>query len=108
MKIVIPARILTTGTHKQELRHIVDEFYDDLPSKEEFVTRIHDAEIITSNYYIPITAEMIDAAPNLKYIIVPSVGYQSIDTAYAAQKGVKVLNCPTHNSQAVVEHTMTL
>ena len=51
---------------------------------------------------------MIDAAPSLKYIVVPAVGYEWVDVEYAASKGITTLNCPTFNSQAVAEHAMSL
>ncbi|MBX6334753.1 hypothetical protein IRY61_05470 [Candidatus Saccharibacteria bacterium] len=82
--------------------------YDDTPSSEdEIIGRIRDAEVITANY-IDITPNIIDQAKNLKYIIVPAVGFEWVDSAYAASKNIKVLNCPSYNSHAVAEHAIAL
>jgi site-specific DNA recombinase len=44
----------------------------------------------------------------LRYIIVPAVGFQSVDYEYAATKGIPVLNCPGYNTIAVAEHAINL
>jgi phosphoglycerate dehydrogenase-like enzyme len=107
MKIVIPDRIDILAADKQVLKDLGAKLYDDVPETTELIERIKDAEIITANY-VDITKEVIDGAPNLKYIAVPAVGYEWVDTAYAAERGIRVLNCPTYNSQAVAEHAIAL
>jgi len=82
--------------------------FEDVPKTEkEIIARIKDAEVITANY-IDITSTIIDSCPHLKYIVVPAVGYEWIDFRYAATKGIKVINSPTHNSLAVAEHAIAL
>ncbi len=107
MKIVLPDKINIPDTYKDEMRNLGAELYEDLPDEAELKHRIADAEVITANY-VDITPEVIDAAPKLKYIIVPAVGYEWVDVDYAASKGITTLNCPTFNSQAVAEHAMSL
>lgn len=108
MKVVIPDPIELPEKAKQRLRSSGALLYDDMPKDvAELVNRIKDAEIIKANY-VDVTSEIIDGVPSLKYIIVPAVGYEWIDIAYAASKGIKVLNCPTFNSEAVAEHALTL
>ena len=51
---------------------------------------------------------VIDAGKSLKLIIRAGAGYDTIDTAYAAQKGIAVCNCPGTNSLAVAELAMAL
>ncbi len=46
---------------------------------------------------------MLDAAPKLKIVVRAGAGYDSIDTAYAKEKGVVVENTPGQNSNAVAE-----
>lgn len=108
MKIVIPDYIeieLVTGDLKLPWDLTI---YKDLPKDEaELIERVKDAEIITANY-VDIPASVIDACPNLKYIVVPSVGVEWVDLAYARSKNIAVLNCPTHNSSAVAEHAIGL
>lgn len=107
MKIVLPDKINISDDYKDKIRKLGAEVFDDLPDNNELKKRIANAEIITASY-VDITPDVIDAAPNLKYIVVPAVGYEWVDTKYAATKGITTLNCPTFNSQAVAEHAMTL
>lgn len=107
MNIVLPDKINISEKYKDDIRHLGAQVFDDLPDVEELKERIRDAEVITA-CYVDITPEIIDAAPKLKYIIVPAVGYEWVDTDYAASKGITTLNCPTFNSQAVAEHAITL
>ena len=108
MKIVIPDYIeieLVTGDLKMPWDLTI---YKDLPKDEaELIERVKDAEVITANY-VDIPASVIDACPNLKYIVVPSVGVEWVDLAHARSKDIPVLNCPTHNSSAVAEHAIGL
>lgn len=50
-----------------------------------------------------VTPEVLDAAKNLKIVVRAGAGYDSIDTAYAKEKGVIVENTPGQNSNAVAE-----
>jgi len=107
MKVVLPDKINISDDYKNKIRELGAEVFEDLPGNDELKKRIKDAEIITASY-LDITSDVIDAAPKLKYIVVPAVGYEWVDTNYAATKGITTLNCPTFNSQAVAEHAMTL
>lgn len=55
-----------------------------------------------------VPAAVIDAGSALKLIVRAGAGYDTIDTAHAAQKGVAVCNCPGTNSIAVAELAMGL
>ena len=59
-----------------------------------------DAMIVRSD---KVTPAVLDAAANLKIVVRAGAGYDSIDTAYAKQKGVVVENTPGQNSNAVAE-----
>ena len=68
------------------------EIYDYL-NAEETVSRIGDAQFLFTNKGV-ITKEIIDACPNLQYIGEMATGYNNIDVAYAAQKGIVCTNVP--------------
>ena len=55
-----------------------------------------------------ITPEVMDAAPKLKSIVRAGAGYDSIDTAYAKEKGIIVENTPGQNANAVAELVLGL
>lgn len=71
-------------------------------STDELKKAVKDAEamIVRSD---KITKEIFDAAPKLKIVVRGGAGYDSIDTAYAKEKGVVVENTPGQNSNAVAE-----
>lgn len=59
-----------------------------------------DAIIVRSD---KVTPDVIDAAGQLKIIVRAGAGYDSIDCAYAKEKGVVVENTPGQNANAVAE-----
>lgn len=108
MKIVVPDLIWgIPEKYWDELRNIGAEVYTDRPDRQEIISRVKDAQIITVNYYSG-DKDLIDSAPQLKHIIAPAVGYDWIDIDYAATKGISVSNCPTFVPLTVAEHAMAL
>jgi len=61
---------------------------------EELKTQIHEAEAVVCLLTDKITADIIDAAPNLKLIANVAVGYDNIDVAAATERGIIVTNTP--------------
>ena len=59
-----------------------------------------DAMIVRSD---KITPDVLDAAKNLTIVVRAGAGYDSIDTAYAKEKGIVVENTPGQNANAVAE-----
>lgn len=57
---------------------------------------------------VKIGSEELAKASDLKAILRPGAGTDNIDTAGARQRGIKVLNSPEGNSQAVAEHALGL
>ena len=50
-----------------------------------------------------VTAEVIEAAKNLKIVVRAGAGYDNVDLAAATAKGIVVMNTPGQNSNAVAE-----
>lgn len=71
-------------------------------SEAELLSAVSDADamIVRSD---KVTKDVLDAAKNLKIVVRAGAGYDSIDTAYAKEKGVVVENTPGQNSNAVAE-----
>ncbi|MEE4273735.1 MAG: 3-phosphoglycerate dehydrogenase [Thermoanaerobaculales bacterium] len=75
------------------------ESYTDKADLLAAVTDV-DAMIIRSD---KVTAEVLDAAANLKVVVRAGAGYDNIDCARAAEKNVVAMNTPGQNSNAVAE-----
>ncbi|MGW4059239.1 phosphoglycerate dehydrogenase [Amycolatopsis sp. NPDC004747] len=56
----------------------------------------------------PMTADVLARAPRLRVIVRTGVGYDSIDVAAAARRGISVSNLPGVNANAVAEYTFGL
>lgn len=69
--------------------------------------RLKDAQIAVINK-TPISKKTIDACPSLKAIAVLATGYNVVDYAYAAEKGIPVLNVPTYGTQIVGQYAVGL
>ena len=69
--------------------------------------RIADADVAVVNK-TPITKATMDACPNLKAVAVLATGYNVVDTAYAKEKGIVVMNVPTYGTQIVGQYAVGL
>ena len=69
--------------------------------------RIGDAEIAVTNK-TPITRTVIDACPNLKAIAVLATGYNVVDTVYAREKAISVMNVPVYGTDNVAQYAIAL
>ena len=73
----------------------------------QIAQRIGDAEIIVINK-TPITRQVIDACPSLRFITIMATGYNVVDCAYAAQRGIAVANVPAYGTAAVAQFAIAL
>jgi glycerate dehydrogenase len=80
--------------------------YERTPA-DQIVARAKDADIILTNK-CPLSAETLQQLPNLKFISVLATGYNIIDTAYAAARGIPVSNVPVYSTDAVAEFVFSL
>lgn len=64
-----------------------------------------DALIIRSD---KVTAEVIEAARNLKIVVRAGAGYDNVDLAAATARGIVVMNTPGQNSNAVAELALAM
>lgn len=69
--------------------------------------RIGDAEIAVTNK-TPLTRAVIDACPNLRAIAVLATGYNVVDTAYAREKNIPVMNVPVYGTDNVAQYAIAL
>lgn len=62
--------------------------------------------VIRSKFQV--SKEIIDMAPSLKFICRAGAGMDNIDEEYAIGRGIKLINAPEGNSDAVGEHAIGL
>ena len=79
----------------------------DYTAPEDVIPRIGDASIILTNKTV-ISADVISACPNLRYIGVLATGYNVIDIAEAKKRGIIVANVPAYSTPTVAQLTMAL
>ncbi len=79
----------------------------DRTDRSEVVSRIGDAEIITTNKTV-IDRAVIEACPNLRYIGVLATGYNVVDVEAAHEHGIVVTNVPGYSTDAVAQFTFAL
>lgn len=81
--------------------------YERTESEAEAIERIGDHEIVLVNK-VPITENILNACPNIKMISVQATGYNVIDTAACARRGIPVCNVPDYGTAAVAQFTLAL
>lgn len=81
--------------------------YDKTETAQDAISRIADAEIVLVNK-VPITKEILDVCPSIRYIGVLATGYNVIDCAEAQRRGIPVTNVPDYGTAAVAQFTMAL
>jgi D-3-phosphoglycerate dehydrogenase len=55
-----------------------------------------------------VTAEVMDAMPQLKVVIRAGAGYDTIDTKHARKRGIDVMNTPGANANGVAEEVVAM
>lgn len=81
---------------------------DDFPhfTREQTLAEIANYDGIAVRTKFRIDKEIIDAGTQLEFIARAGAGLDNIDEAYAASKGIKLLNAPEGNRDAVAEHAI--
>jgi D-3-phosphoglycerate dehydrogenase len=107
-KIFVAGKIPESGL--QLLKGHEVEMYrgEELISKAELQERIKDKDALLSLLSTKVTKDVIDAAPNLKIIANYGAGFDNIDFAYAAEKGIAVTNTPHVSTEATAELTFAI
>ena len=75
-------------------------------SYEQVLDKIHLYEGIIIRSRIPLDAHFLEKAKNLKFIARVGAGMENIDTSKAQELGIKLINSPEGNKDAVAEHVI--
>jgi len=83
--------------------------YDRTPKTdvEEIIRRIGDAEIVFTNK-TPLTAEIFNRCPSIRYVGLLSTGYNIADIDAAKRHGIPVTNIPSYGTAAVAQAAFAL
>ena len=79
----------------------------DSTSEDKALSRLTGNEILMTSK-CPITRELMENSPQLKYIGCTATGYNNIDVEAAADLGIAVTNVPAYSTDAVAQHTIAL
>lgn len=79
--------------------------YDRTPA-DKTIERCIDADIVVTNK-TPLTKEIIDCLPKLKFVALLSTGYNIVDYVYLKEKGIPVSNIPAYSTDAVAQLVMS-
>ena len=104
--------ILNFGaTDGNEMRAMVHEIETKgpyaYPAPDGLFDAVKEADLLMV-HLCPVTKELMDAAPNLKYILSNRGGLENIDIEAAKERNIGVLFNPAHNANAVAELTIAL
>ena len=110
MKIInLDARALNPGDLSWDVLNQFGEvtLYQKTESEAQAIERIGDHEIVLTNK-VPITESLLRACPNIKLICIQATGYNIVDTAACAKRGIPVCNVPDYGTAAVAQFTLAL
>lgn len=79
----------------------------DRTASDQIMERIGNAEIVFTNK-TPLTKEVFEKAPNIKFVGVLATGYNVVDIEAARDNNVIVSNIPTYGTQSVAQMVFAL
>lgn len=98
------------GAHtRKEMREMVHNIETKGPKAYEVPKEVYEAvkeADVLMVHLCPVPRELMEQAPNLKYILLNRGGTENVDLQAAKELGIPVLNNPGHNGNAVAELTI--
>ena len=81
--------------------------YPRTATEKEVIERLQGVDIVLLNK-VPLTDKIMAACPDLKLVCVLATGYNVVDCAAAARRGIPVCNVPAYSTNAVAQFTFAL
>lgn len=91
-------------TQFYELGEVVEY---DFTSPEEVPARVADADVVIVNK-VPVNAQTIYTAQNLKLVCVTATGTNNLDKGYLAERGIAWRNAAGYSTESVAQHTFAM
>ncbi len=110
MKILVSDKISQKGIDILDAAKDRGVEYDVKPglSAQELIATIPSYEGLIVRSSTKVTAEVIDAAANLKMVGRAGIGVDNVDVEAASKGGVIVMNTPDSNATTTAEHTIAM
>ncbi len=80
--------------------------YSPLITRAEILEIIQEFEGLIIRSKTDVDEELIDAAENLKFVARAGAGMDKVDTKYLKSQGIKIINAPEGNRDALGEHAL--
>ena len=108
MKVVIVRELLPAGRQRLEGRHEVVSLGLDV-DRAGMLAGVAGADALVTDLTFPVDGELLDAAgPGLRVVANFGVGYDNVDLAACAERGVVVTNTPDALTNATAELALAL
>lgn len=78
-----------------------------LTNEREIVERIAGADVVLTNK-TPLSRAVLEACPSIRFIAVLATGYNVVDIACAAERGIPVSNVPAYGTASVSQFAIAL
>jgi D-3-phosphoglycerate dehydrogenase len=106
-RILVKEKLAAEGiAYLEEQGFAVDTGLDWTP--DEFMARVGDYDALIIRSATRVTADVIEAAANLKVIGRAGVGVDNVDVEAATKRGIIVVNAPASNVLSAAEHTIAM
>jgi D-3-phosphoglycerate dehydrogenase / 2-oxoglutarate reductase len=106
LKVLCPEKLSPDGLALLRQTLTVDEKQGLSPDELMQIIPEYDALLVRSE--TKVTAQVLNAARNLKVVARAGVGVDNVDVPAATRLGIVVVNSPSGNIQAAAEHTIAL
>src|SRR5262249_2277478 len=91
-------------TVKPQIDPLLEPVYADFQPVGKLAPQLGVPEIMLPTPRVPVGDELLALAPHLRFVQVPSVGYERIDIEATRRRGVPAAHVPGHNAISVAEH----
>ncbi len=92
----------------ETLRDLHELVFVDAPLRSDNAAHFADADVVSTFIYSELDRAVLERLSSLKLVATRSTGFDHIDTAYCAERGVTVSNVPSYGENTVAEHVFAL